>query len=81
MIEPLKWKIEKSYWGGSDTAEYAWADVPSDLHWMADKHRLYLFDNEYDRTWCISSVDGRTQEDTKILAETLNAVLKLEEKH
>ena len=32
MIEPLKWQIEKSYWGGSETAEYAWADVPSDLH-------------------------------------------------
>ena len=71
----LEWATDEHYWGGSKTAEYAWADVPQDLHWMADGHRLCLFDNEYDRAWCVSSVEGRTHEGTKALAESLAAVL------
>ena len=71
----LKWNEDKSYWYG-DHAEFAWAEGTKDLHWMARGEQLALYDNEYDRATQISWVSGRSQEETKALAQRLQNVLE-----
>jgi len=71
----LKWDKDPSYWFGDTDAEYAWIDGADDLHWAVNRGQLAVFDNEYDRSMTISWVQGRSQDDTKALAERLQGVL------
>jgi ribosomal protein L29 len=70
----LEWGTDKSYWNGDD-AEFAWAEGTKDLHWMARGEELSLYENEYDSAMRVSWVTGRTQEQTKAVAESLQRVL------
>jgi DNA repair exonuclease SbcCD ATPase subunit len=71
---PLEWHLDANYWLNQGE-EFAWAEGTRDLHWMAKGDRLALYDNEYDRAVFISAKEGRTQDETKSLAQSLQNVL------